>query len=149
MNGSVEEQKKEVADYIASFFEVGRNKDLASLAGFHSPPNLFSKFDENPPFTRQNSNEAFIYEQAAFANISDYDYKIDEMKIDFIGETAIASFYLTYTGVFVNNYSFEGSTVGSKSRVTMVLARFGGRWKLVHEHFSSFPDVSKKETLRR
>jgi ketosteroid isomerase-like protein len=150
MNGSVEAQeRKQVTDFIVSFFEVGKNKDLTSLADFHSPPHLFTKFDENPPYTRQNSNEAFIYEQAAFANISDYEYKIDELKIDFIGETAIASFYLTYTGVFVNNYSFEGMTVGSKSRVTMVLARFGGQWKAVHEHFSPFPDISKKETLRR
>src|SRR5271154_2459665 len=99
MNGSVEAQeRKQVTDFIVSFFEVGKNKDLTSLADFHSPSHLFTKFDENPPYTRQNSNEAFIYEQAAFANISDYEYKIDELKIDFIGETAVASFYLTYTG---------------------------------------------------
>lgn len=150
MKGGLEEkEQKEVTDFVVSFFEVGKNKDLASLAGFHSPANIFTKFDENPPYTRQNSSEAFIYEQAAFANISDYEYKVDDLRIDFVGETAIASFYLTYTGVFVNNYSFEGMTVGSKSRVTMVLARFGGLWKVVHEHFSPFPDVSKKETLRR
>ena len=39
-------------------------------------------------------------------------------------------------------------TVGSRSRVTMVLARFGEGWKMVHEHFSSFPDMGKKELSR-
>lgn len=148
MKGSLEDDRKEVTSLIASFFEVGKNKDLTSLAKFHAPAQVFTKFDEHPPFTRQNSNEAFIYEQAAFANISDYDYKLGEMRIDFVGEVAVATFYLTYTGVFVNNYSFEGSTVGSRSRVSMVLARFGEDWKIIHAHFSPFPDISKKETLR-
>jgi len=150
MSGRGDEQAKaEVVAFIRSFFEVGKTKDLTSLMDFHSPAGLFTKFDENPPYTRQNSEEAFIYEQAAFANISDYEYKIDEQKIDLIGETAIATFYLTFTGVFVNDYSFEGMTVGSKSRVTMVLARFGGSWKLVHAHFSPFPDIPKKDGNRR
>ena len=47
---------------------------------FHSPASLYTKFDENPPYTRQNSEEAFIYEQAAFANISDYEYRIEELE---------------------------------------------------------------------
>lgn len=145
--GGNEAAKKEVEAIIRRFFDVGRHKDLTSLMEFHSPPQIFSKFDENPPYTRQSSNEAFIYEQAAFANISDYEYTLDDLRIDLIGETAIATFYLTYKGVFVNNYSFEGMTVGSRSRVTMVLARFGGRWKMVHEHFSTFPDISAKGTL--
>jgi ketosteroid isomerase-like protein len=150
MAGTGEQQvKKEVEAFIQSFFEVGKNKELTSLMDFHSPASLFTKFDENPPYTRQNSEEAFMYEQAGFANISDYEYKIEEQKIDIIGEVAIATFYLTFTGVFVNDYSFEGMTVGSRSRVTMVDASFRDGWKMVHEHFSPFPDISKKESLRR
>src|SRR5208282_4483228 len=129
-----EQEKREISAFIQAFFDAGREKDLTSLMDFHSPMG-FTKFDDNPPFTRQNSEEAFIHEQAAFANISDYQYKIEELKIDVFGETAIATFYLTYNGVFVNDYSFEGMTVGSRSRVSMVLARFRGNWKMVHEHF--------------
>jgi ketosteroid isomerase-like protein len=144
-----EQTKREVAEFIRSFFEVGKSKDLVSLMDFHAPAPIFTKFDENPPYTKQNSEEAFIYEQAAFANISDYEYKIEEEKIDIVGGVAIATFYLTFTGVFVNDYSFEGMTVGSKSRVTMVAAMFGGSWRLVHSHFSPFPDFAKKEGLRK
>jgi len=139
-----EQEKREISAFIQAFFDAGREKDLTSLMDFHSPMG-FTKFDDNPPFTRQNSEEAFIHEQAAFANISDYQYKIEELKIDVFGETAIATFYLTYNGVFVNDYSFEGMTVGSRSRVSMVLARFRGNWKMVHEHFSSFPEVPRKD----
>jgi len=140
--------RAEVEALIQSFFEVGRNKDLASLMRFHAPSNVFSKFDENPPYTRQNSGDAFVLEQAAFANISDYQYTIEDLRVDLVGEVAVATFYLTTTGVFVNDYSFEGMTVGSKSRVTMVVARFERGLGIVHEHFSPFPDISKKEKLR-
>jgi ketosteroid isomerase-like protein len=42
--------------------------------------------------------------------------------------------------MFVNDYSFEGSPVGSRARVTMVLAREKEGWKIAHEHLSRFPD---------
>ncbi len=133
-------EKKEVESTIISFFEAGKNKDLAALGGFHSSRDSFSKFDENPPYTRQNSEEAFVYEQAAFANISDYSYKIDDLRIDLLGDAAVATFYLTYKGMFVNDYSFEGSPVSSRARATMVLARSEKGWRIAHEHFSRFPD---------
>lgn len=135
-----DKDKKEVASVIFGFFEAGKNKDLTALGGFHSDRGSFTKFDENPPYTRQNSDDAFIHEQAAFANISDYTYQIDDLRIDLHGDVAVATFYLAYKGMFVNDYSFEGSPVGSRSRVTMVLARTAKGWKIAHEHFSSFPD---------
>jgi len=92
--------------------------------------------------TLQNSEEAFVYEQAAFANISDYAYSIEELRVDVLGDVAIATFYLTYSGMFVNDYSFEGSPVRSKTRATMVLERTPKGWKVAHEHFSRFPEPS-------
>ncbi len=135
-----DKDKKEVSAVIFGFFEAGKNKDLTALGGFHSSHDSFTKFDENPPYTRQNSEEAFVYEQAAFANISDYSYQIDDLRIDLLGDAAIATFYLAYRGMFINDYSFEGSPVGSRARVTMVLARTKDGWKIAHEHFSRFPE---------
>jgi ketosteroid isomerase-like protein len=137
-----DKDKKDVEAVIRAFFDAGKNKDLASLAEFHSAGDQFTKFDENPPFTRQNSNEAFMYEQAAFANISDYSYSIDDLRIDLLGDAAIATFYLGYSGMFVNDYSFEGSPVRAKARVTMVLGRTPKGWRMVHEHFSRLPQPS-------
>lgn len=134
-------RRREVAAAILSFFEAGKTKDMSTLSRLHGPRELFSKFDENPPYTRQSSDQAFVYEQAAFANISDYSYRLDDVRIDMFGDVAVASFILEYSGMFVNDYSFEGTPVHSKSRVTMVLAVFNGEWKIVHEHFSRFPDM--------
>lgn len=150
MEGPVQAQaRKEVTEVIHAYFEAGKNKDLTALMDFHAPGRVFSKFDENPPHTRQASEEAYVYEQAAFANISDYEYKIEDLRIDIVGEAAVATFYLSFRGMFVNDYSFEGMTVGSRARATMVLARFGGNWKFVHEHFSAFPEMTKRDSPQR
>lgn len=133
--------KKDVEGTIRAFFEAGREKDLTALAGFHAPRDQFSKFDEIPPYSRQNSDEAFVYEQAAFANISDYSYSIDDLRIDLFRDLAVTSFYLSYTGMFVNDYSFEGSPVRARARVTMVLGRTPDGWKMIHEHFSRIPEL--------
>ncbi len=139
----VDQAKKEVTALIIAYFEVGKSKDIASLSRFLAPSRYFTKFDESPPYTRQDSDDAFMYEQARFANISDYEYKIDDLRIDVIGFVAIATFYLDFKGVFVNDYSFEGSTVGGRSRVTMVLGKFGDDWKIVHHHASRFDELKK------
>lgn len=137
----VDKDRKDVEALIRAFFDAGRDKNLTTLADFHGPRDQFTKFDENPPYTRQNSEEAFLYEQAAFANISDYAYSIDDLRIDLFGDMAVATFYLSYSGMFVNDYSFEGSPVRAKARVTMALARSPKGWRMVHEHLSRIPDL--------
>lgn len=139
-----DKDKKDIEDTIRAFFEAGKNKDLTALASFHAPRDQFTKFDENPPFTRQNSEEAFVYEQAAFANISDYSYSIEELRVDLLEDAAVATFYLAYSGIFVNDYSFEGSPVRGKARATIVLARTPNGWKMLHEHFSRPPSLSAR-----
>ena len=140
-----ERDRKEIEGVVRAFFEAGRNKDLSALADFHASRESFTKFDENPPYTRQNSDEAFVHEQAAFANISDYSYTIDDLKIDLFGDAAVATISLTYGGMFVNDYSFEGSPVNGRARASMVLVRTPRGWRMAHEHFSSFPDWVKSK----
>jgi len=136
-----DKDRKDVEDAIRSFYEAGKNKELASLADFHSSRDRFTKFDESAPYTRQNSDDAFMHEQAAFANISDYTYSVDDLRVDLFGELAVATFYLSYSGMFVNNYSFEGSPVRARTRATMVLERTPKGWKMVHGHFSRLPEA--------
>jgi ketosteroid isomerase-like protein len=130
----------QVEALIYAYFEAGKNKDLGSIEGLHADERVFTKFDEFPPYERQNLKQAVLYEQAAFANMTDYQYKIEGLRIDIFYPCAVATFCLEYSGVFVNDYSFEGKPIHSRSRVTMVLLRIGQDWKIVHEHFSPFPD---------
>ncbi|MDG6934588.1 MAG: nuclear transport factor 2 family protein [Nitrososphaerota archaeon] len=133
-------QKDKVVSAIYAHFEAGKNKDLTALEGFHADETIFSKFDEFPPYSKQDLKQAILFEQAAFANMSDYQYKLHDLKVDFVYPVAVATFYLEYSAVFVNNYSFEGRQIKSKSRVTMVFAKREDDWKIIHEHFSTFSD---------
>jgi len=69
-----DKEKKDVVLVIIGFFEVGKNKDPPALGSFLSVEGSFTKFDENPPYKRQSSEEASVCEQAAFANKSDYTH---------------------------------------------------------------------------
>jgi ketosteroid isomerase-like protein len=79
-----------------------------------------------------------MLEQLQFASISDYDFKIEDMKIEIRGDIAMASFLLHSSGMIVDDYSFRGTTINNKSRATMVLCKVGGQWKILHQHLSKF-----------
>jgi ketosteroid isomerase-like protein len=136
--------RQDVENVVRGFFDTGKNKDLSALAEFHTSGDTFTKFDENPPYTRQNFADAYVHEQAAFANISDYNYHLDDLRVDLLGDVAVATFYLSYGGMVVNDYSFEGSAINGRARVTMVLAKTSKGWKIAHEHLSRYPDWTAK-----
>jgi len=136
-----EMERSEVSSTVYAYFNAGKEKEFAAMAKLHASSHLFTKFDENPPYSRQGSEEAFVHEQAMFANISDYSYSIDDLRVDLLGGVAVSTFYLTYNGIFVNDYLFEGSPVGSKVRATMVLIKTKEGWKIAHQHFSRFPEL--------
>lgn len=120
-----------------------------ALGRFHSVAGSFTEFDENSLYTRQSSEEAFVYEQATFANISDYAYQIDDLRIDLFGDAEMCTFTLAYKEMFVNDYSFEGSPVGSRDRVTMAFAKTKDGWKIAHEHPNRFPEWKTPHPARR
>jgi ketosteroid isomerase-like protein len=63
------------------------------------------------------------------------------MKISILGgNAAVATFALESTGMLVDDYSFRGTTVNIRSRVTVVLQKDKkDQWKMVHQHLSKFP----------
>ena len=128
-------------------FDAAKNRDFGVLASMHYPnEELFSKFDYSSPYKRQTFSQALMHEEVAYSNITDFSYKIEDLKIDlFAEEFAIATFHLETGGLFVNDYRFEGSPAREKLRVTMVFMWKDDQWLIVHEHFSKFPDEPTKD----
>ncbi len=124
---------------ITLVFLAGKQRDFDLLYRLHSNDERFSKFDDSAPYRRQSYSEAMMYEEAAFAGISDYDFDVDDLRIDFFSEIAVATFYVKYRGMVVDNYSFRGQTFKAESRATMVLLRTAGSWVITHEHLSRIP----------
>jgi ketosteroid isomerase-like protein len=88
---------------------------------------------------RMDFNDACMHEELYFASVSDYDFKIEDLRVDIFDDTAIATFLIEHTGILVDDYSFTGRTMSVKSRATMVVHKKGSEWLIVHEHFSKIP----------
>ena len=134
-----ESERSKIERTVRRAFEIGRSKDLQSIQGLHASDERFSKFNDMPPYTRMDYNEACMHEELFFASVSDYNFEIEDMKVDLFGDIAIATFLIEHSGMLVDDYSFTGRTMRSKSRGTMVFQRKNSEWLIVHEHFSKIP----------
>jgi ketosteroid isomerase-like protein len=99
----------------------------------------YSKFDDWPPYGRQEATEALENEFGAFKVLSNYTYEVKNFEANVLGDTAVATFHLHYQGV-IRNRPFE-----INSRVTSVLRKQDSGWKVVHEHFSRFPEETGQQ----
>ncbi|HEX9677734.1 YybH family protein [Nitrososphaera sp.] len=124
-----------IQDLIYKYFQIAKSKEIEGIPDFFD--DKFTKFGDSPPYDRRELERALMLEQLQFASISDYDFKIEDLKVDVIGETAVATFVLQSTGMIVDDYSFRGTTINNRSRVTIVFKKDkNGRWKMLHQHFS-------------
>lgn len=130
-----------IRDIIYKYFQLGKTKDLERIADFFIDDSRFTKFGDSPPYDRRDLERALMLEQLHFASLSDYDFKIEDLKIDILDDNnaAVATFILENTGMVVDDYSFRGTTVSSRSRVTIVLQKDRkDQWKMIHQHLSKF-----------
>ncbi len=128
-----------IRDTIYSYFQIAKSKEIEKIPEFFD--SQFTKFGDSPPYDRRELERSLMLEQLQFASISDYDFKIQDLKIDLLeGHAAIATFLLESTGIIVDDYSFRGTTIHNKSRATVVMQKDKkGRWMMVHQHLSKFP----------
>jgi ketosteroid isomerase-like protein len=124
-----------IRDLINNYFQLAKTKEIEKIEEFLDA--TFTKFGESPPYDRRDFERALMLEQLQFASLSDYDFKIENLKIEVMGEFAIATFVIQVTGMIVDDYSFRGTAINNKTRATVVLLKDNaGRWKMVHQHLS-------------
>lgn len=133
-----ESDARTVSDIIYKYFGIAKSKEIEGIPDFFD--DKFTKFGDSPPYDRRELERALMLEQLQFASISDYDFKIEDLKVDIVGETAIATFVLQSTGMIVDDYSFRGTAINNRSRVTIVFKKDkNSEWKMLHQHFSKVP----------
>lgn len=127
-----------IRDFIFEYFQLAKTKEIEKIDSFLDP--RFTKFGDSPPYDRREYDRALMLEQLQFASISDYDFKIEDLKVEVWKDSAIATFLLESTGMIVDDYSFRGTTINNKSRTTVLLNKNEkGQWKMIHHHLSKFP----------
>lgn len=134
-----ESSTEDVKNVVVKRFEGIKNKDENSVKSLIEE--RYNKFDDWPPFERQDSAKALDNEFAAFKVLSSYTYEMNDFDANLLGNTAVATFVIHYKAT-MRNRPFD-----VKSRVTIVLRKQDSEWKVVHEHYSRFPEETRQQFM--
>lgn len=135
--GAVSPVDDEVKNAVVRRLDGIKNRDESAVRALIDE--RYSKFDDWPPYRRQEAAEALENEFGAFKVLSNYNYELKDFETDILGDAAVATFSIHYQGT-MRNTPFEVT-----SRVTSVLRKQDSGWKVVHEHFSRFPEEGQQQ----
>ena len=127
--------QEEIIKIVETFFEIGKSKKLEILKDIQVNDSAFSSFSDVPPYDLKDFATTIALEELRFVSISDYDYKINNVKVSVFGETAVVALELIQKGMLVDNKAFTGEHITIGGRATFVLIK-KPTWKIVHIHLS-------------
>ena len=128
-------EQEEIIKIIDTFFEIGKSKKLEMLKDIQINDSTFSSFSDVPPYDLKDYATTIALEELRFVSISDYDYKINNIKVSVFGNTAVVALELIQKGMVVDNKAFTGEHITIAGRATFVLIK-KPTWKIVHIHLS-------------
>jgi ketosteroid isomerase-like protein len=136
IGGKVElSPEAEIENILTKRFDGLKNRDKAAIKSVIDEH--YNKFDDWEPLKRQEAEKALKNEFGAFKVLSNYVYELTDPKMNIFGDFAVVTFYIHYQGE-IRNRHFEIS-----SRVSSVLRKQNTGWKIIHEHFSRFPEETR------
>jgi ketosteroid isomerase-like protein len=131
----------DVKNAVVKRHEAIKNKDEATINALLDPS--YTKYDDWPPYQRQEGAQAIQNESSAFSVLSNYTYELRDFKANVIGDVAVATFIVHYQG------SMRNQQFNVTSRVTTVFRKQDSTWKIVHEHLSRFPEERQWQQQRQ
>jgi ketosteroid isomerase-like protein len=131
----------EIKNTVIKRFDGIKNKDESAVKALIDEH--YNKYDDWPPFGRQEATVALNNEFGAFKVLSNYSYELKDFEANVFGDVAVATFTLHYQGTMRNN------PFNVTSRVTSILKKEDSGWKVVHEHYSRFPEERPQQFMPR
>jgi len=128
-------EQEEIIKIVESFFEIGKSKKLEILKDIQINDSSFSSFSDVPPYDLKDFSTTVALEELRFISISDYDYIINNVKVNVFEDTAVVALELIQKGMLVDNKAFTGEHITIPGRATFVLIK-KPTWKIVHLHLS-------------
>jgi ketosteroid isomerase-like protein len=130
----------DVKNAVVKRFEAIKNKDEGAIKALMDAG--YTKYDDWPPYQRQEGAQALENESSAFNVLSNYTYELRDFKANVIEDVAVATFTIHYQGTMRNQpFNFT-------SRATTVLRKQDSTWKVIHEHLSRFPEERQWQQQR-
>src|SRR5215212_778042 len=99
-----------VKNFIYTYFQLAQSKEIQNIEEFLDP--RFTKFGDAPPYDRRDFERALMLEQLPFASLSDYDFKIENLNTEVMGDVALATLWLDMSFSFSSKnmpYAFLAS----------------------------------------
>ena len=128
-------EQEEIIKIVELFFEIGKSKKLEILKDIQINDSSFSSFSDVPPYDLKDFSTTIALEELRFISISDYDYIINNVKVNVFENTAVVALELIQKGMLVDNKAFTGEHITIPGRATFVLIK-KPTWKIVHLHLS-------------
>ncbi|HTY73950.1 MAG TPA: nuclear transport factor 2 family protein [Candidatus Nanoarchaeia archaeon] len=124
--------ENEAKTTVAKRLDALKNKDENMLKAIMDEN--YTKFDDWSPYRRQEREEAINNELSAYKVLSGYTYELRDFKANMIGDVAVATFTIHYQAI-MNKEQYDIT-----SRATTILIKKDTTWKVLHEHYSRFPE---------
>ena len=128
-------EQEEIIKIVESFFEIGKSKKLEILKDIQINDSSFSSFSDVHPYDLKDFSTTVALEELRFISISDYDYVINNVKVNVFENMAVVALELIQKGMLVDNKAFTGEHITIPGRATFVLIK-KPTWKIVHMHLS-------------
>lgn len=103
-------------------------RDFERLESFHLYGPTFTEFKDGKP--RGDALSCAAGERAFFSRLEQSVADMNDLAITALGDVAIATFNGHFEG------QIAGNAVAVDQQCTMVFARVGDDWKIIHEHMS-------------
>jgi len=127
------QERAEVERALRQIMSATRGQAVDELESYHAFGPKYTKFDDFEPLDRQDAETTRRLEREAVTGVKEFAPEIVDLKVDVFGPAAVATFVMDYEVL-----TEEDERLSFRARATMVFANDGGRWLIVHEHFSPF-----------
>jgi ketosteroid isomerase-like protein len=127
--GKESDDQAKIGKILQDILDAAQNKQLDRLDAFHDYGPKFSKFEDDG-LGRQDATTGKKGERDTLTAVKSFNAKINDLKVDIFGSTAVATMILAY------DVDMGKEKMAGKDRTTMVFVKQGGTWKIVHEHSS-------------
>ncbi len=124
------EYQQEIKQVLDGIFQSFKDKDADKLISYHVYGPKFTEYRNDGPRFGSEGNEE--YERGFVGAIEDWDYNLNDLKIDVFGEVAVVTFEADFRP------TMEAEKVQIWANVTLVFVKTNGAWKITHEHFTQF-----------
>ena len=128
-----------IAEVIVDCWNAVKEGDFGRLAS-HYDPERFTLFSEHPPHGLEHGERALLIKRSLITQVSGIEVELGGIEVNVFDDVALVTYTVSYKGMLVYQYRFEGQLISVKAFCTTVLVRQQDGWKIVHEHFTRIPE---------